>query len=77
MTLDPNKWYFKTYAFIIAFLCIGPFALPLAWINPRYNLNKKIFITLITLVISYFMFVTLAKSTATIYSYYDKVLKGG
>ncbi|MDD5737634.1 MAG: zinc ribbon domain-containing protein, partial [Candidatus Omnitrophica bacterium] len=23
-----RKWYFKTYAFVIAFLCVGPLALP-------------------------------------------------
>ena len=75
MNLDPSKWYFKTYAFVLAFLCVGPLALPLAWINPRYKRSKKIFITVIILVISYLVFILLAKSTESIYTYYNQVLQ--
>ena len=75
MKLDPGKWYFKTYAYVAAFLCIGPFALPLAWINPRYTINKKILVTLITLILSYLVFIAMAKSIANISSYYNQLLQ--
>lgn len=75
MKLDPAKWYFRTYVFVAAFLCIGPFALGLVWINPRYSTGKKAVITIITLIISYIIFVIFAKSITSIYSYYNLLLQ--
>jgi hypothetical protein len=49
-----EKWYLKTSVWVIAFLCAGPLALPLIWINPHYSKTKKIVISLIILVLSYF-----------------------
>lgn len=75
MSFDPSKWYFRTPAFVMAFLCVGPLALPLVWINPRYKRAKKIFITLLTLLVCYIVFALLAKSTESIYNYYSQVLQ--
>lgn len=75
MKLDPSKWYFRTYVFVAAFLCVGPFALPLVWINPRYGIPKKVLITAITLAASYFMIALLVKSTENIYNYYNQMLE--
>jgi len=75
MNLDPSKWYFKTHSFIIAFLCVGPIALPLVWLNPRYKRSKKVTITIITLLVCYIVFALMAKSTESIYNYYNQVLE--
>lgn len=75
MKLDPNKWYFKTYVYIIAFLCIGPFALPLAWMNPRYDMIKKVIITVVTLIVSYILALYLAKSVESILKYYQQLMQ--
>jgi len=75
MKFDPSRWYFKTHVFIVAFLCIGPFALPLVWINPRYKANKKIIITAIALIISYILTVILAKSIGSISNYYQQIFQ--
>ena len=75
MNPDPSKWYFKTHAFVVAFLCVGPLALPLVWINPRYKKSKKIFITLLTLLVCYIVFALMARSTESIYKYYNQVLE--
>ena len=48
--LDKKKespWYFKTYWLVIAFLSIGPLALPLLWLNPRFSMRKKVIVTII------------------------------
>src|SRR4030042_5984539 len=37
----PSKWYFATSTVVVAMLCLGPFALPLVWLNPRYNVVVK------------------------------------
>ncbi len=75
MNLDPSKWYFRTYVFVVAFLCIGPLALPLVWINPRYKRSKKIFMTAVILLMCYLVFALMVKSTESIYNYYKQVLQ--
>ena len=65
-----EKWYFKTYAIVIAFLCVGPLSLPLVWFNPRFDLKKKTIISLIIIVLSYFLGVVFVKSLKSIKDYY-------
>ncbi|NIP37713.1 MAG: zinc ribbon domain-containing protein [Candidatus Dadabacteria bacterium] len=43
------KWYYTNTGTIIALLAIGPFALPLVWLNPHYKTHIKILITIIVL----------------------------
>ena len=66
-----SEWYFKASTFIIALLCVGPFALPLLWFNPKYNRSKKIIITAVVIIISFFVWEILVKSIKSIKSYYD------
>jgi hypothetical protein len=40
-----EKWYFSTSVIVIAVLCVGPFALPLVWLNPRYKIITKFVVT--------------------------------
>jgi hypothetical protein len=51
-----TKWYFSTYWFVIALLCIGPFALPLMWFNPRYKLITKIIVSVLVIVVSIWLY---------------------
>jgi len=39
------KWYFSTSAVVIALLCLGPLALPMVWLNPRYKIITKFVVT--------------------------------
>jgi predicted nucleic acid-binding Zn ribbon protein len=70
---EKRKWYFKTYTFVIAFLCIGPLALPMVWFNPNYSKAKKMNITIITLLASVVLGIMAFKSIATINSYYQQL----
>jgi len=45
-----TKWYHSTRTIVIAILCIGPFALPLVWNNPRYKMNTKVVVTVVVTV---------------------------
>jgi hypothetical protein len=47
-----TKWYYSNSAVLIAFLCLGPLALPLVWLNPRYNAVVKIALTVIMLAVT-------------------------
>lgn len=70
-----DKWYFKTYVLITAFLCVGPLALPLLWFNPRFNLRNKIIITVIVLTVSYYLTILTVKSLQSIAVYYQQLSK--
>ncbi len=47
-----TKWYHSTSVLFFAILSFGPFALPLLWINPKYQRSTKIVITVIVIVVA-------------------------
>jgi hypothetical protein len=48
----PKKWYFATGTVVMALLCLGPLALPLVWLNPRYKPVTRAIITVVVLVLT-------------------------
>jgi hypothetical protein len=48
----PKKWYCSTTTIVIAFLFVGPFAIPLVWLNPRYNILTKLLVTTLMVVVT-------------------------
>jgi uncharacterized membrane protein YvbJ len=70
-----DKWYFKTSTLIIAFLCIGPFALPLVWLNPRFSQKTKIIISVIVIILSYYLGIILINSLRSINKYYQTIFQ--
>jgi hypothetical protein len=65
-----TKWYNKTPFIVTSFLMVGPLALPLIWVHPKLSKTKKIIITVIVAVVSYFVIAQLISSLRTISSYY-------
>lgn len=57
-----TKWYYTTSTIVIALLCLGLFALPLVWLNPRYKIVTKIMVTIIVIGVS-ILFCYLAVNT--------------
>jgi hypothetical protein len=50
---DPSKkWYFSTGTVVLALLSLGPLALPLVWVHPRYNPMLKLVITVATVAVT-------------------------
>ena len=47
-----TKWYYSTYTVVIALLCLGPLALPLVWLNQRYKIITKLWVTAVVIVIT-------------------------
>ena len=68
------KWYFKTPMLITAFLCIGPLALPFLWLNPRFSRNKKLVISAIVLILSYYLGAAVINSLKSVSKYYQFIL---
>lgn len=71
-----EKWYFKVSILIVAFLCFGPFALPLIWFNPRFSPKVKIIISIIVVIISYYLGFVVSNSLHSIARYYKAIFQG-
>jgi len=48
----PKQWYFATGTIVLALLCLGPMALPLVWINPRFKILTRAIITVIVVAVT-------------------------
>ena len=70
-----TKWYLKNHILILGFLCIGPLALPLLWLNPNISKTKKIIITVVVLILSVVLGAVVSQSLKRIFDYYDMALK--
>jgi len=70
-----TKWYFKPYALIIAFLCLGPLALPLIWLHPRFGGKTKIVITAVVVIFSYYLGIMFVNSLKSINMYYQQIFQ--
>jgi len=66
-----GKWYFKPYWLAIAFLCTGPLMLPLIWLNPEFTRQKKIILSIIVIIISYFVGSLLLNAVNSLKDYYQ------
>lgn len=68
-----EKWYFKTPALIIAFLCFGPLVLPLVWLNPRYSPKTKLVISIFIAAVTYLLVIALKKAAGVLDTYYNQM----
>lgn len=48
----PKKWYLATGSVVLALLFLGPIALPLVWMNPRFKITTRAIITVIVIVVT-------------------------
>ena len=67
------KWYFKTYGIVTVFLCVGPLVLPLVWLSPRFSQKTKIVITIITIILSWYLGSLLITSLKSLKQYYGLI----
>ena len=69
-----TPWFFKSHILIIAFMCVGPFALPLVWFNPNSSQRKKIIISVIIIIITWCLWSLLAGSLRILKDYYKMLI---
>jgi hypothetical protein len=48
-------WFFRTSYIVVAFLCVGPLALPMIWWHPKLARGWKIGLTIAIAVVSWFL----------------------
>ena len=47
-----SPWFYSNASLIVSFLVVGPFMLPLVWLNPKFSRTKKIVITVILVILT-------------------------
>ena len=67
-----TPWYGKTATLVISFLTVGPFALPLVWFHPVFSRRKKIIVTVIVLVLSYFLIAAFVHALKVLTDFYKQ-----
>ena len=70
-----DKWYFKTVSVVIAFLCVGPFALPLIWWNPRWSITRKVILTVIVLILTWLLTIASITALRTLEEAYTELMR--
>ncbi|MDD5292634.1 MAG: zinc ribbon domain-containing protein [Candidatus Omnitrophica bacterium] len=70
------RWYFKDSFLVVVFLCVGPLALPLIWLNPRYSRTAKIVISIIVVIVSYYLGAWFVNSLGSLKRYYSVISQG-
>ena len=66
-------WYFGMHSLIMGFLVVGPLVLPLLWLNPRFNLQTKIIVSVIMIGITYLLGQVMFWSVGQIKNYYQQI----
>jgi uncharacterized membrane protein YvbJ len=59
-----SKWYHATSAVVVSLIVLGPLALPLVWLNPRYKAVTKGLVTVIVIAVT----ILLCYITARVYA---------
>ena len=70
---EKAAWYFKTSTFVVALLCVGPFALPLCWFNPKYSLTSKIVISGLVILASWYLYKGFVSSMSVLQESYRMI----
>jgi len=67
------KWYYRNGTLILAFLCVGPFILPLIWKNPYFSTRKKVIISVIIIALTVIISIASARAVTSIKDHYSAV----
>ena len=62
LTEEKTIWYCRTSFIVFAFFCVGPLALPLVWLHPKITRAWKIVLSIVMLILSWFMYLSIMKS---------------
>ena len=68
---EEREWYFKDSVVVMAILTLMIVALPLVWFSPYYSLRRKIIVSIIVTVGTYYTWQLTASSLKSLQSYTD------
>lgn len=68
-----SRSFVQKVPWLLGFLIIGPFVLPLVWNNDKYSKEKKIFVTIVVLVLTVVIVFALISAVKSIAAYYQSL----
>ena len=68
-----QKWYFKTSVIVIAFMCVGPLALPMLWYKPGLSFRAKIIWTVVVVILTVVSVMATVAAVKNILGYYEMI----
>ena len=71
----PAKGHLNAWQLTVAFLCVGPFALPLLWTNPNISKQAKVTVTVVVSILTVIMVILLIMAVQSIASYYTRIFQ--
>ena len=69
------KWFFANNFIVLALLCVGPFALPLVWLNPRYSKKTKIITSIIVILLTIYLVAEFMSAWKLVDKYYEGIFQ--
>ena len=66
-----RPWYFRDGIVILAVLSVMALALPLVWFSPYYSVRRKVIVSVIVVIASYFTWIATEQSLKMLSAYYD------
>jgi hypothetical protein len=72
----PKKWYHSTWAIVVSFCVVGPFAIPLVWTNPSYSRQTRMVIVAIMVILTIVLLIVSVWGMAWELRYIENSLKG-
>ncbi|HAR43767.1 MAG TPA: hypothetical protein DCS07_14220 [Bdellovibrionales bacterium] len=66
--LSENNW-----SLLVGFLLVGPFVLPLVWMNSRFSKNVKWIASVVILVVSFFLLRVFSETVQQSYRQYEEI----
>ena len=69
------KWYFKISTLVIILLSFPPLALPFIWLNKGFTRKNKIIWTMVTVVLTYLVYVLTVESWRMFNNTYQQMLQ--
>lgn len=70
---EKHAWFFTNSTLIVAFLCVGPFMLPLLWFNPRFSRRNKILFSIAIILLTILLYAGMRQSLKSINCYYSQL----
>ena len=52
LTKDKSPWYLSRRMVILGLVIVGPFALPLVWLSPKFSLKWKWLVSVLTVIMT-------------------------
>jgi len=69
------KWYYTGPGLVVAFLCVGPVALIFLWLSPRFNNKIKIIVSIVILILSYYLWILSVNSFKSFNARYQELMQ--